>query len=89
MRIKEFIKKLEKLKYNDETEIVFGFLHDGEFYDCDVVNIDDLERKNGEDEICVTLDMARESIRYLVANEFEKIRECIEDLGEIINKYLI
>ena len=44
MRVTELIKQLEKLGYTDKTQICFGFLnsHEGEFYETDIIRIDEV-----------------------------------------------
>ena len=86
MRVVELIKQLEKLGYNDKTQIYFGFLNkdEGEFYEAEIVRVDDEDRDYGDDCIAVTLDNPDDYIKSKVQSLNQELRE---ELIEAINKY--
>lgn len=85
MRIVEFINQLNKLRYTDETEICFGFLNreQGEFYETEIVRMDDEDRECGDDCITVTLDRPNDYIKSEVQCVNEDLRD--EIIG-VINR---
>lgn len=87
MRIIELIKQLDKLGYTDKTEICFGFLNknQGEFYETEIVRVDDEDRECGSDCITVTLEKPDEYIKSEVQCTNEELRE--EIIG-VINRRL-
>ena len=86
MRVVELIKQLEKLGYNDKTQIYFGFLNKDEdgFYEAEIVRVDDEDRDCGDDCIAVTLDNLDDYIKSKVQSSNQELRE---ELIEVINKY--
>lgn len=58
MKVTEFLKQLEKLGFNEQTKMSFGFLNrsEGEYYETEIVRVDADDRKVGDDVITVTLD---------------------------------
>lgn len=87
MKVTEFIKKIEKLGYTKETELSFGFINgaQGEYYECEIMSIDDEYRQCGDDVLIVEFEKPKEYIKSEV--EIANI-ELREDLLEVVNKYL-
>lgn len=77
MRVVEFVNQLNKLGYNDRTQICFGFLnrYEGEFYETDIVRTDDDDRDVGDDCITVTLDRPDDYIKSEVQGVTEELRD--------------
>ena len=85
MRVVELINKLEELGYNKETEIVFGFYnYGGEWYDFQVEEIEDYDRKVDVDVIGVNLDPNKDYRKSILR---ESNIDLEEDLRIIIQKY--
>ena len=72
MKVVEFIKKLEKLGYTEETELSFGFCNGcmGEYFECEIMSIDDEDRQCGVNALTV---------------EFFKPEEYVQSEVEIAN----
>jgi hypothetical protein len=87
MKVVDFIKELERLGYTEETELSFGFINgeQGEYYECEVMSIDDEDRQCGEDVLIVEFEKPEEYIKSEV--EITNI-ELREDLLEVVNRYL-
>lgn len=87
MRVVDFIKELERLGYTEETELSFGFINgaQGEYYECEVMSIDDEDRQCGEDVLIIEFEKPKEYIKSEV--EIANI-ELREDLLEVVNRYL-
>lgn len=87
MKVVDFIKELERLGYTEETELSFGFINgeQGEYYECEVMSIDDEDRQCGEDVLIVEFEKPEEYIKSEV--EIANI-ELREDLLEVVNRYL-
>lgn len=87
MRVIELVNQLNKLGYTDKTEICFGFLNkeQGEFYETEIVRVDDEDRECGDDCITVTLERPNEYIESEVGYKNEELRE---EIVGVINKYL-
>lgn len=87
MKVIELVNQINKLGYTDKTEIYFGFLNreEGEFYETEIVRVDDEDRECGDDCIAVTLEKPDE---YIVNETKYKNRDLKEEIVEIINKYL-
>ena len=77
LRVIELIKQLEKLGYTDKTQICFGFLnkYEGEFYETDIVRIDDEDRDVGDDCITVRLDRPDDYIK----SEVQCVNQALRD----------
>ena len=85
MKVKEFIKKIEELGYNEDTEISFGiFDYDGEWYDFKLEEIEDNDREVGIDDIGVILECNKHYDK-LVMKEVNIDLE--EDLRMLIQRY--
>lgn len=85
MKVKEFIKRIEELGYNEDTEISFGiFDYNGEWYEFKVKEFEDNDREVNVDNIGVILECNR---RYdkLVMQEINIDLE--EDLRMLIQRY--
>lgn len=87
MRVIKLIKQLDKLGYTDKTEICFGLLNTNqeEFYETEIVRVDDEDRECGTDCITVTLEKPDEYIKSEVRCTNEELRE--EIIG-VINRRL-
>ena len=87
MKVVEFIKELERLGYTEETELAFGFINgeQGEYYECEVMSIDDEDRQCGDDVLIVEFEKPEEYIKSEV--EIANI-ELREELLDVVNKYL-
>jgi len=55
MKVVEFIKKLEKLGYTEDTELSFGIVNGGmgEYFEFEIMSIDDEDRQCGDDVLIV------------------------------------
>ena len=85
MKVVEFIKKIEELGYNENTEIDFGiFDYDGEWYKFKVEEIEDSDREANIDIIGVILKCNKHYDK-LVMREVSIDLE--EDLIKLIQKY--
>lgn len=87
MKVIELVNQLNKLGYTDKTEIYFGFLNkeEGEFYETEIVRVDDEDRECGDDQIAISLEQPDEYIEREVKCINEDLRE---EIIELINKYL-
>ena len=85
MRVVELVNQLNKLGYTDKTQICFGFLNKakGEFYETEIVRIDDEDRDVGDDCITVTLDRPDDYIKSEVQCVNEDLRD---ELIGVINR---
>lgn len=87
MKVIDFIEKLNKLGFNDETELYFGFLNgdQGEYYECNFKSIDDEDRKADVDELTVIFERPNDYIK----NEVECANiDLKEELLDVINRRL-
>lgn len=85
MKVVELIKELEKLGYNKNTEICFGFYdYGGEWYDFKVEEIEDGDREVDVDTIGVVLELNKEYNKQILQ---EANIELEEDLRILIQKY--
>lgn len=84
MKVIDFIEKLNKLGFNDETELYFGFLNgdQGEYYECNFKSIDNEDREANVDELTVTFERPDAYIENEVVCANIDLRE---ELLEIIN----
>lgn len=87
MKVIDFIAKLQKLGFNDETELSFGFMNGalGEYYECNFRSIDDNDREVGQDDLIVELERPDEYIESEVQCANIKLRE---ELLDVINRRL-
>lgn len=87
MRVIELIEQLNKLGYTDKTKICFGFLNknQGEFYETEIIRVDDEDRECGDDCITVTLEKPDEYIKSEVQCTNEELRE---EIIAVINRRL-
>lgn len=87
MRAIELVNWINKLGYTDKTQICFGFLNkaQGEFYETEIVRIDDEDRECGDDCITVTLDRPDDYIKSEVQCVNEDLRD---ELIGMINRRL-
>lgn len=87
MKVKEFITKLNTLGFTDDTELSFGFINgdQGEYYECEIENIDDEDRKYGYDDIIVEFKKPEDYIKSEVEKTSIYLRE---ELIDVVNKYL-
>lgn len=85
MRAIELVNWINKLGYTDKTQICFGFLNkaQGEFYEIEIVRIDDEDRDVGDDCITVTLDRPDDYIKSEVQCVNEDLRD---ELIGVINR---
>lgn len=85
MKVVELINELEKLGYNENTEICFGFFdYGGEWYDFKVEEIEDGDREVDVDTIGVVLELNKEYNNQILQ---EANIELEEDLRILIQKY--
>ena len=85
MKVVEFIKRLEELGYNENTEISFGiFDYNGEWYDFAINEIEDNDREVNVDDIGVILETNKHYDK-LVMQEVSFDLE--EDLRKLIARY--
>ena len=85
MKVVELINKLEKLGYNEETKICFGFYDcNGEWYDFKVEEVEDGDRDVGVDTIGVILEPNKEYDKSIVQ---EANIDLEEDLRMLIQRY--
>lgn len=87
MKVVDFINKLEKFGYTEETELSFGFCNGvlGEYYECEIMSIDDEDRQCGEDALVVQFHKPEEYVKSEVEVACIEMRE---ELIEVVNKYL-
>lgn len=87
MKVTELINQINKLGYTDKTEIYFGFLNkeEGEFYETEIIKVDDEDRECGDDCIAVTLEKPKDYIKSEVDSVNINLRE---ELVSVVNKYL-
>lgn len=87
MKVKDFIAKLNALGFTDDTELSFGFINgdEGEYYECEIRNIDDEDRQVGCDDIAVEFKKPVDYIKSEVQCENISLRE---ELVELINRYM-
>lgn len=87
MKVTELINQLNKLGYTDRTEIYFGFLdkEQGEFYETEIIKVDDEDREYGDDCIAFTLEKPKDYIKIEVDRANINLRE---ELIGVVNKYL-
>lgn len=87
MKVVEFIEKLNKLGFTNDTELAFVFLNgaQGEFYECEIGSIDDEERKAGYDDIIVEFNKPSDYIKSEVECANITLRE---RLMEVIDNCL-
>ena len=87
MKAVDFVNKLQELGYTDDTELAFGFLNkeQGEYYECEIISVDDEDRKSGYDDIIVTFKKPKDYIKSEVDIANSDLRE---ELLDTINKYL-
>lgn len=85
MKVVDFIKKLEKLGYNENTTISFGFFnYSGEWFDFEIEEIEDGDREVNIDDIGVIL---KPNEKYKESILEESNVELEEDLKDLICKY--
>lgn len=87
MKVKDFIVKLNDLGFTDNTELSFGFINgdEGEYYECEIRNIDDEDRQAGCDDIVVEFKKPEDYIKSEVQCANIGLRE---ELVELINRYM-
>lgn len=87
MKVKDFIAKLNYLGFIDDTELSFGFINgdEGEYYECEIRNIDDEDRQVGCDDIVVEFNKPVDYIKSEVVCTNIGLRE---ELVELINRYM-
>lgn len=87
MKVKEFIERLNKLGFTDDTELSFGFINgeQGEYYECKIRDIDDNDREVGYDDIVVEFDKPVDYIKSEIQCSNIGLRE---ELVELINRYM-
>ena len=85
MRVAKFIKKLEELGYDEKTNICFGFYnYDGDWYNFNVEEIKDNDRKIDVDSISVVLEPNEEYNESILQEANIDLKE---DLRILIQKY--
>lgn len=85
MKVVDFIKKLEKLGYSENTTISFGFFnYSGEWFDFEIEEIEDGDREVNIDDIGVVL---KPNEKYKESILEESNVELEEDLKDLICKY--
>lgn len=85
MKAITFVNNLQKLGYDKDTTISFGFYDkNGEWYDFDIEEIEDEDRQVDVDDIGVILKPNKEYEKSI--SEISNI-ELEEDLRVIISKY--
>lgn len=84
MKVIDFITKLQKLGFNDATELSFGFINgaQGEYYECNFRSIDDNDREVGCDDLIVEFEKPDDYINSEVECANINLRE---DLLNVIN----
>lgn len=87
MKVKDFIAKLNALGFTDDTELSFGFINgdQGEYYECEIRNIDDEDREASCDDIIVEFSKPEDYIKSEVQCENIGLRE---ELVDLINRYM-
>ena len=87
MKVKDFITKLNSLGFTDDTVLSFGFINgdEGEYYECEIRNIDDEDRQVGYDDIIVEFNKPVDYIKSEVQCANIGLRE---ELVELINRYM-
>lgn len=87
MKIVDFINKLNKFGYTEDTELSFGFLNgeQGEYYECEVMSVDDDDRQCGYDDIIVEFKKPEAYIKSEIECMTFDLREKI---ASVINEYL-
>ena len=87
MKVVDFIKELETLGYTENTELSFGFVNgeQGEYYECEVMSIDDEDRQCGDDVLIVEFKKPEEYLESEVEIANINLRE---DLLDVVNRYL-
>ena len=83
----DFIEKLNKLGFNDNTELSFGFINgeQGEYYECNFRSIDDNDREVGQDDLIVEFERPDDYIESEVQCANIELRK---DLLNVINRKL-
>lgn len=87
MTVKDFITKLNTLKFSNDTNSFFQFSNgdEGEYYNYEIRNIDDEDREVGCDNIVVQFN---KPVDY-IASEVKCVNIGLrEELGELINRYM-
>lgn len=85
MKVADFIKRLKKLGYNENTTISFGFFnYSGEWFDFEIKEIEDGDREVNIDDIGVIL---KPNEKYKESILEESNVELEEDLKDLICKY--
>lgn len=87
MKLIDFIEKLQELGYTNDTELSFGFLNNeqGEYYECEIMSIDDEDRELGYDDIIVEFKKPLDYIKSELEITNIDLRE---ELVNVVNKYL-
>lgn len=87
MKVIDFIEKLNKLGFTDETELSFGFINrkQGEYYECNFKSIDDNDREVGCDVLIVEFEKPDDYIKSEVQCANIELRE---EFLDVINRRL-
>jgi hypothetical protein len=86
MKVVEFIKKLEKLGYTEDTELSLGFRNGcfGEYFECEIMSIDGEDRQCGIDALTVEFFKPEEYVQSQVEIANFKFKS---KLIELLNTY--